>query len=96
MDYEKQDDCFVATDITSSKMKWNKFTLREATKEEQETLFTDYIWNEPLPDIDEEVLVSDGASVWIDMWGSPDEGYCLENSYTTEGLYWAHLPELPT
>ncbi len=41
-------------------MKWNKLTVRELTKEEQEEYgdLYNFMWEGPAPDIGEEVLVT--------------------------------------
>ena len=39
-------------------MKWNKLTVRELTKEEQEEYGYETLWDGPLPELDEEVLVT--------------------------------------
>ncbi|UGQ07443.1 hypothetical protein [Streptococcus anginosus] len=77
-------------------MKWNKFSTRELTQEERE-FFTEnvtFIWEDPIPDVDETVLVSDGKTIWTEDWVEYDEGLGLEDS-DAEGLYWMPLPELP-
>ena len=39
-------------------MKWNKLTLIELTKEEQEEYGYETLWSGPIPELDEEVLVT--------------------------------------
>lgn len=46
-----------------------------------------------LPDVDEEILVSDGDSVWQDTWCEADEGYELESGIEIEDLAWRQLPK---
>lgn len=46
-----------------------------------------------LPDIDEEILVSDGDSVWQDTWCEADEGYELYSGIELEDLAWRQLPK---
>ena len=51
-------------------MKWNKFSTRELTQEERE-FFTEnvtFIWEDPVPDVGETVLVSDGITIWLEAW----------------------------
>ena len=80
-------------------MKWIKFITREITQEERDDFggaADAFIWDSPVPEEDEEVLVSDGFDVWIDTWILDyvyHEG--LENSDNVEDLYWMPLPELP-
>ena len=55
-------------------MKWNKLTLIELTKEEQEEYGYETLWSGPIPELDEEVLVtfplSSGKFVdtYVDIW----------------------------
>lgn len=50
------------------------------------------VLNCELPDVDEEILVSDGDSVWQDTWCEADEGYELESGIEIEDLAWRQLP----
>lgn len=49
------------------------------------------ILNCELPDVDEEILVSDGDSVWQDTWCEADEGYELYSGIEIEDLAWRQL-----
>lgn len=51
------------------------------------------ILNCELPDVDEEILVSDGDSVWQDTWCEADEGYELFSGIEIEDLAWRQLPK---
>ena len=51
------------------------------------------VLNCELPDVDEEILVSDGDSVWQDTWCEADEGYELESGIEIEDLAWRQLPK---
>lgn len=51
------------------------------------------VLNCELPDVDEEILVSDGDSVWQDTWCETDEGYELESGIEIEDLAWRQLPK---
>lgn len=75
-------------------MKWNKFRVRKTDAEEKGYFDCDEIWDYPVPDSEEKVLVSDGVGVWIDEWYSDFDGAGLLDS-DAEGLYWMPLPELP-
>lgn len=46
-----------------------------------------------IPDVDEDILVSDGNSVWEDAWCEADEGYGLESGTDLKKLAWMPLPE---
>lgn len=62
--------------------KWIPFTFDE-----------EGVLNCELPDVDEEILVSDGDSVWQDTWCEADEGYELESGIEIEDLAWRQLPK---
>ncbi len=51
------------------------------------------ILNCELPDVDEEILVSDGDSVWEDAWCEANEGYELYSGIELEDLAWMPLPK---
>lgn len=51
------------------------------------------VLNCELPDVDEEILVSDGDSVWQDTWCEADEGYEFESGIEIEDLAWRQLPK---
>lgn len=51
------------------------------------------VLNCEFPDVDEEILVSDGDSVWQDTWCEADEGYELESGIEIEDLAWRQLPK---
>ena len=81
-------------------MKWNKLTVRELTKEEQEEYgdLYNFMWEGHAPDIDEEVLVtyplSSGRFIdtYIDTWIEFDNGEGFENT-DNDVIYWMELPE---
>ena len=48
----------------------------------------------PIPDVDEEILVTDGKHVWQDTWIEYDDGYALDSNYELdEVLAWMPLPK---
>lgn len=57
------------------------------------TIDEEGVINCELPDVDEEILVSDGDSVWQDTWCEADEGYELESGIEIEDLAWRQLPK---
>ncbi|MFS9328654.1 hypothetical protein QM364_06720 [Streptococcus anginosus] len=78
-------------------MKWNKFSTRDLTQEERE-FFTEnvtFIWEYPVPDVGETVLVSDGITIWLEAWTEFDEAAVGLEDNDAQGLYWMPLPELP-
>lgn len=79
-------------------MKWNKLTLRELTEEEQEEYGYKMLWDGPIPELDEEVLVtyplSSGEFVntrkdtWIEI--GDEVGF----EYTdNDVIYWMQIPQ---
>lgn len=78
-------------------MTWNKFKIRNLTEEEKKDFpeYTEAVWEKPVPNIGEDILVSDGKTIWIDNWCDVDDGVELVNAQKTEGLYWMPLPKLP-
>ena len=81
-------------------MKWNKLTVRELTKEEQEEYgdLYNFMWEGHAPDIDEEVLVtyplSSGKFVdtHIDTWIEIGDGEGFENT-DNDVIYWMEMPQ---
>lgn len=77
-------------------MEWNKLVLRPLLPEELD----DYpgfnaIWDGPLPEEDEEVLVCIyGHKVCTDTWIAFDDGFGFENTESTV-IFWMPFPEPP-
>lgn len=72
--------------------KWNRLTTRRPTKEEAANGYT-FIWCGQTPEIGEEVLVTDGKSVWVETWMEFDTGVGFE--YTACNCWWMPFPKLP-
>lgn len=81
-------------------MKWNKLTVRELTKEEQEEYgdLYNFMWDGPIPELGEEVLVtvplSSGKFIntYTDAWIEFDNGVGFE--YTdNDVIYWMEMPQ---
>lgn len=48
----------------------------------------------PIPDVDEEILVTDGKHVWEDTWIEYDDGYALDSNYELDKVTaWMPLPK---
>ena len=81
-------------------MKWNKLTVRELTKEEQEEYgdLYNFMWEGHAPDIYEEVLVTyplpSGKFIdtHTDTWIEFDNGVGFENT-DNDVIYWMEFPE---
>ena len=79
-------------------MKWNKLTVIELTKEEQEECGYETLWCGPIPELDEEVLVtfplSSGEFVdtYIDTWVDFEVEVGFENT-DNDVIYWMELPK---
>jgi len=79
-------------------MKWNKLTVIELTKEEQEEYGYETLWDGPSPELGEEVLVtvplSSGKFIktYTDAWIEFDNGVGFE--YTdNDVIYWMEMPQ---
>lgn len=76
-------------------MEWIKLATRPLTEEEiAEGYEYDFMWDCLTPEIDEEVLVSDGETVWTDCWIEYDVGVGFEN-LDNDGYYWMPFPKPP-
>lgn len=77
---------------------WTKITLREATEEEKrEYGYATEFYDCKLPNLEEEVLLTNGIDVWTDRWDIPDnEEAGFDDTVDIEGLYWISFPEFPT
>ena len=79
-------------------MKWNKLTVIELTKEEQEEYGYEMLWDGTLPELDEEVLVtyplSSGEFVNTrkDTWIEIGDEVGFENT-DNEVIYWMKIPQ---
>ena len=80
-------------------MKWNKLTVRELTKEEQEDCGCEGMWVGPTPELEEEVLVtiplSSGKFIdtYTDTWIEFDNGVGFEYTDDSDVIYWMEFPE---
>lgn len=76
---------------------WNKLTFRPLTEEEKEN-YSDQEWTymiDGLPDLGEEVLVTDGKRVWIDSFDIDDFVYLSGTDNEVDGVKaWMPSPEL--
>ena len=75
---------------------WNKLTFRPLTEEEEED-YSNQEWTyiiDGLPDLGEEVLVTDGKYVWIDSFDIDDSVYLSGTDNEVDGVKaWMPLPE---
>ena len=55
------------------------------------TVDEDGFFNCKIPEVDEEILVSDGNNVWCDTW-IEYEGFALDSNLELDGLAWQPLP----
>lgn len=74
---------------------WIPFTWRKADEEEKELYGLDFIYTCEIPDVEEEILVSDEKSVWKDTFMMDDDGFYLDGIGTGDliGLAWQSLPK---
>lgn len=72
---------------------WHKLTFRPITLEEKEFHpdWTEIVEN--LPNLEEEVLVTNGTSVWVDSFDVDDSLYLSESGYEVDGdIAWMEIP----
>lgn len=72
---------------------WHKLIFRPLTDEEKEFYpdYTEIIEN--LPEFDEEVLVTDGVSVWVDSFDMDECVYLSVTDYDIDGVVaWMEIP----
>ena len=72
---------------------WHKLTFRPLTLEEKEFYpdWTEIVEN--LPDFDKDVLVTDGANVWVDSFDVDDCVYLSGTDSNIDGVIaWMELP----
>lgn len=79
-------------------LEWIEFKLRKMDDEEKEYYSdycdSDYIWDGKLPDDGEEILLSDGSSVWQDVFYNEGLYGCgVEYTEIKEGMAWMPLPK---
>lgn len=80
-------------------MEWIKVKVRELTPEEQEEYpGQGLIWDMKTPEDGDEILVSDGKSVWTDIWVDYSDGSGFEQTYSDEyeHLWWMLYPKPPS
>ncbi|MGX7099576.1 hypothetical protein ACWOBH_06135 [Globicatella sanguinis] len=70
-------------------IKWHYVTSRPLTENV-------YIWDGTIPEDEETVIVSDGETVWVDMWMYyGDDDYNFESVSDLKEFYWASIPKPP-
>lgn len=75
--------------------KWIPFKLRSCDEDEKKEYGTDQIWDVPLPDNGEQILVSDAEEVWEDMFVNDAVGCNLEMFCgNLKGLAWMRMPDV--
>lgn len=83
----------VPTIKTAVLQEWIPFKYRDADEEEREAYKTDQILDCKMPDDDEEILISNGKTVWLDTMCYDALGAYLDsNIEITEDMAWMPLP----
>jgi len=78
----------------TSLITWHYFEVREASEEEQKEFGCGWIYCGELPEDGQDILISDGASVWIDTYVNYDEPG-IEKGELASCIAWAPLPDPP-
>ena len=81
-------------------MKWHKVYLRKMTEDEVEIYGDkyDFMWDGPIPELDEEVLVTYPLSsgefmdTYVDTWVEIGDELGFENT-DNDVIYWTELPQ---
>lgn len=73
---------------------WNKIELRKCKDKEKEIYGTDFIWVGITPEVDEEVLVTNGIDCIVDKW-IDSAGEVYFDVMDDNVLWWMPLPDLP-
>ena len=73
---------------------WIKFELREPDEEEK-AAHPNWIYVDNRPEDDEEILVSNGKCVWVDVFCNDGDQCYLDSGHEMEGCWWMPLPPLP-
>lgn len=77
-------------------IKWNYVTTRPLTEDEFAIYNCEYIWDGVIPEGDEVVIVSDGKTVWVDMWVDYGNDDCnFDGGADLKEFYWTSLPKPP-
>ncbi|MDY3050690.1 MAG: hypothetical protein SOR31_03540 [Parvimonas sp.] len=73
---------------------WNKLTTRKATEEEKEFYGNDFMWEGKIPELFEEVIVTEGkdCGFMIDTWTEFDKGVGFECT-DADTVYWLRIPK---
>ena len=84
----------MAIEALSANAEWIPFKKRPLTDEEkQEYPDWTYIFDCPLPDDEEEILLSNGKYVWTDTFINDGECYLDGGDDIDEGMAWMPLPK---
>lgn len=79
--------------LEAQDQKWTPITFRPLTEEEKaEHPGWCYIIESPTPDDGEDILVSNGRAVWVDVWGDDGDKCYLESGHELEGVAWMKTP----
>ena len=77
-------------------IKWHYVVSRPSTEDEFEVFGYEYMWDGVTPEDEETVIVSDGETVWVDMWMYyGDDDYNFESVSDLKEFYWASMPKPP-
>lgn len=78
---------------TKSNQEWNKIELKKCNNEEREVYGTDFIWIGVTPEVDEEVLVTNGVDCMVDKWVD-SAGVVYFDVMDDDVLWWMPLPTI--
>lgn len=91
--YDEFNDIKQELDHTKSNQKWNKIELKKCNDKEREVYETDFIWVGITPEVDEEVLVTNGVDFMVDKWVD-SAGVVFFDVMDDDVLWWMSLPTI--
>lgn len=92
--YDEFNDTKQELDRVKAEREWNKIELKKCNDEEKEAYGTDFIWDGATPEVDEEVLVTNGIDCMVDKWVD-SAGVVYFDVIDDDVLWWMPLPNTP-
>lgn len=91
--YDEFNDVKQELDNIKTDKEWNKIELKKCNNKEIEVYGTDFIWSGATPEVDEEVLVTNGIDCMVDKWVD-SAGEVFFDVMDDDVLWWMPLPTI--
>ena len=92
--YDEFNDIKQELDHLRADVQWNKIELRKCDNEEEKEIYgADFIWIGATPEVDEEVLVTNGEDFMVDKWVD-SAGEVSFDVMDDDILWWKPLPTI--